>query len=256
MDGPEGARRRAGLVLGAHWGFLAFFAGIAGYHVVNLAITVVMNRHLGEFDPLELHDIGPLLLLAFLPNLLLGLGPVAGSRIWGAGLREDFGLLPTWRDVRIGLACGVLALVAGFGLNLLSIAVYGTGDSTDVSDSPLTDLADTYRGDTVWLVLAAVIVVAGAPVTEELLVRGTLWNGLSCYRIPRWVVLVLTALVFAQLHGEPARVLALFGQGLAIGLARYLSGRVGAAVVAHAANNLPPAVFLFVGTGGLPLALH
>ncbi|GAA4530871.1 type II CAAX endopeptidase family protein [Amycolatopsis samaneae] len=242
-----------GLVLGAHWGLLAFFAGIAGYYLVNLTITVLMNRHLGEFDPLELHDIGPLLLLAFLPNLLLGLGPVLGSRRWGAGLRADFGLLPTWRDVRIGLACGLLALVAGFALNLLSIAVYGTDD---VTDSPLTDLADTYRGDTGWLVLAAVIVVLGAPVTEELLVRGTLWNGLSWYRIPPWAVLALTALVFAQLHGEPTRVLALFGQGLAIGLARHLSGRVGAAVVAHAANNLPPAVFLFVGTGDFSLAAH
>ena len=235
----DGARR----VLGAHWCFVAFFAGIAGYYLANLIIAAAVNRNVGEFDPLELHDIGPLLLLAFVPNLLLGLGPAAGSWLWGEGLRTDFGLKPTWRDVRIGLACGVLALVVGYLLNLMLIAVYG---ADDVSDSPLTDLADTFDGDTVWLVLAAVIVIAGAPITEELLVRGTLWNALSVHRVPPWVVLVLTSLVFAQLHGEPTRTIALFGQGIAMGLARYLSGRVSAGVIAHAANNLPPAVLLFV----------
>lgn len=237
-DDDDGRR-----VLGAHWTFLAFFAGIAGYHLVTLVTAAVMNRSLGEFDPLELRDVGPLLILAFLPNLMLGLGPAAGSWLAGRGLRADFGLIPNWRDVRIGLACGVLALVAGYGLNLLLIAVYGTDN---VSDSPLSDLADASSSDTGWLVLAAVIVVVGAPLTEELLVRGTLWNALAAHRVPPWVVLVLTSLVFAQLHGEPTRTIALFAQGLAFGLARYLSGRVGAGIIAHAANNLPPAVLLFV----------
>jgi membrane protease YdiL (CAAX protease family) len=61
------------------------------------------------------------------------------------------------------------------------------------------------------------------------------------------VVLVLTAIVFAYLHGKPTRTIALLGQGLAIGAARYFTGRVGASVIAHAANNLPPALLLFVG---------
>jgi hypothetical protein len=42
-------------------------------------------------------------------------------------------------------------------------------------------------------------------------------------------------------HGEPTRTIAMFGQGLAI--ARRVFHRPG--VVAHAANNLPPALLLF-----------
>jgi membrane protease YdiL (CAAX protease family) len=243
VEEPDG--RRTGLVFGAHWGFTAFFAGIAGYYLVTLVMTAMLSGHFGEYDPLELRDTGPLLLLAFLPNLLLGLGPAVGSKVWGEGLREDFGLRPTWRDVKIGVACGAAALVAGYLLNLLLLAVYGTDN---VSDGPLSELSDgTAQSDTVWLVLAAVIVVLAAPLTEELLFRGTLWGALGHHRIPAWVILVVTALVFALLHGEPTRTIALFGQGLAIGLARYLSGRVSASVIAHAANNLPPAVLLFVG---------
>lgn len=239
-------------MLGAHWGFAAFFAGVAGYHLVTLVTTVALNRQTGELDPLEL-PAGPLLLLAFLPNLMLGLGPLLGSLRHGEGLSRDFGLVPTWRDVRIGLAFGALALVVGYGLNLAVIAVYG---ADEVSDSPLSDLSDlsdlsNLSGNAdagpAWLVPAALIVVLAAPLTEELLFRGALWNALSAYRIPSWVVLVLTALVFAQVHGEATRTIALFGQGLVLGLARHHSGRVGASVIAHAANNLPPAVLLFAG---------
>ena len=55
------------------------------------------------------------------------------------------------------------------------------------------------------------------------------------------------ALVFAQVHGEPSRMLALFGQGIAIGAARMITGRVSASIVAHATNNLPPALLLLSG---------
>lgn len=241
----DGQARRS-LVLGAHWGFVAFFAGIAGYHLVTLVMSFVLSGRFGGYDPLELRDVGPLLILAFLPTLVLGLGPAVGSKVWGAGLRADFGLRPTWRDVRIGLVCGAAALAAGYLLNLLLLAVYGTDSAVSgVSTSPITELSGTTEGDTVWLVLAAAIVVFAAPVTEELLFRGTLWNAMGYHRLPSWVILLVTALLFAQLHGEAARTIALFGQGIAIGLARYLSGRLSASVIAHAANNLPPAVLLF-----------
>jgi membrane protease YdiL (CAAX protease family) len=232
------------LVLGAHWGFLAFFIGIGGYHLITLIMAAALSGHIGQFDPLEMRDVGPLLLLAFLPNLLLGLGPVIGSKLWGCGIRADFGLVPNQRDVKIGLACGGLALLAGYLVNLVLLAVYGTDR---VSDGPLSELSSDTGNDTVWLVCAAAIVVFAAPVTEELLVRGTLWISLERHRVPQWVVLVLTAIVFAYLHGEPTRTIALLGQGLAIGAARYFTGRVGASVIAHAANNLPPALLLFVG---------
>lgn len=240
---------RERLVLGAHWGFVAFFAGIAGYHLVSLVMSFVLSGRFGGYDPLELRDVGPLLILAFLPTLVLGLGPAVGSKVWGAGLHADFGLRPTWRDVRIGLVCGAAALAAGYLLNLLLLTVYGADrtDRTidDFSPGPITGFSGTTEGDTIWLVLAAAIVVFATPVTEELLFRGTLWNAMGYHRLPSWVILLVTALVFAQLHGEAARTIALFGQGIAIGLARYLSGRLSASIIAHAANNLPPAVLLF-----------
>lgn len=59
------------------------------------------------------------------------------------------------------------------------------------------------------------------------------------------MILGLTALVFALLHQEPTLTLALFAQGVAIGVARMRSGGIGASMVAHATNNFLPAVVLW-----------
>lgn len=238
QEPPAGAR----LVLGAHWGFLAFFGGLGGYYLVTILLTLLMPGEFGAFDPTDLPDAGPLVLLAFLPTLVLGLGPAIGSWSWGRGLRAEFGLLPTLRDLKVGLACGAVALVAGYLASLVLLSFDGDGRG---QDDPVTELGD---GSALgWRVLAAVIVVIAAPLGEELLIRGALWNALAHYRIPQWTLVVLTAVVFAQLHGEPDRTVVLLVQGLAIGVARSVTGRCGASLVAHAANNLPPAVLLFVG---------
>ncbi|SFO84445.1 hypothetical protein SAMN05421810_101152 [Amycolatopsis arida] len=233
---------RAATVLGAHWGLLAFFAGIGGYYLLTLVMAVVLAGHVDVGDPLQPRELGPVILLAFLPNLLLGLGPVVGSRLRGRGPRADFGLVPTARDVKVGLACGGFALLAGYLLNLLLLGTYGP---ERMFEGPLADLSSGLGDSLGWLVVAAVIVVLVAPVTEELLFRGALWNALDHHRVPPWAILLFTALVFAHLHDQPARTIALLGQGVAIGAARLITGRTGASVVAHAANNLPPALLLF-----------
>ena len=140
-------RGRTRTVLGAHWGFLAFFVGLGIYHLVTLVMTALR-----------------------------------------------------WR-------CAGAALLAGYLLNLLLVGLDGTDPE---SGGPLADFARANDNNVLWLALAAVIVVVATPLAEELLIRG-----------------------------------ALLGQGVVIGWARLRTGRVGASLVAHAADNLPPALPLF-----------
>lgn len=238
---PVPARER--LVLGAHWGLLAFFVGLGGYHLLGMVIALVFTGTYSGPVPFDLPAAGPILLLAFLPTLALGLGPALGSWRWGRGLRLDFGLVPSLRDLRVGLSCGLFALFAGYLLSFVMLVVYG---EEQLADAPLRELTEGLGGNVLWLVVAMLIMVLLAPLAEELLVRGSLWSGLEHYRVPPWAILVLTAAVFAYLHSEPVRTVPLFGQGLAIGAARMITGRIGASMVAHATNNLPPAVLLLV----------
>ncbi|MFI9009517.1 lysostaphin resistance A-like protein [Actinosynnema sp. NPDC053489] len=225
----------------AHWGFLAFFAGLGGYHLAVLVFTAATADRFAEVDVTDPPVLGPLLLLVFLPNVLLGLGPVVVSWRRGDGPDKDFGLVPTARDVKVGLAAGGAALLAAWLLGALLLRI--NPDRT----SSLNRIGELAGGRTVWLAAAALFVFLGAPLTEELLTRGALWQALAHYRVPKVAILALTAVVFAFLHEESWRVLSLFAQGLAIGAARMTTGRVAASVVAHATNNLLPAVYLYTG---------
>ncbi|MQA09493.1 MAG: CPBP family intramembrane metalloprotease [Pseudonocardiaceae bacterium] len=228
-----------------HWGFLAFFGGIGGYYVVSLILSAVLSSQLADnFEISDVPQLGPMVLLAFVPNVLLGIAPAVGSWRWGRGLRADFGIIPTRRDITIGLGCGGFALLVAYLVNLVLLGVYGP---ERMPRDPLSEVRELAGDQTVWLALTVVFLVIGAPLTEELLLRGALWGALEHYKVPRYAILVLTSLVFAFLHEEPTRTPALIAQGLAIGAARMITGRTGASMVAHAANNLLPALVLLQG---------
>lgn len=233
-DGPGGAawavRPALAPLRGLPWGFTAFFVGYAAYYLLHLALNSAVPG---------LHR-GPLLLLSFAPNILLGLVPLVLSWWRGRGPTADFGLIPAKRDITVGLLCGAAALVGSWLLSLVLVGLVGPPPQSE-----LTDLQA--GGRSVWLLLFAVFAFAGAPLTEELLLRGALWGALEHHRVPRCAVLVLTALVFAFVHQEPWRLPILFSAGIALGTARMITGRLATSVVAHATNNLLPAVALFLG---------
>jgi membrane protease YdiL (CAAX protease family) len=231
-----------------NWGIPAYFLGYGSFYVLGLIITGVVASLSVRLDDLPSGDRGPLVLLALAPNVLLGLGPAVMSWWQGNGLRKDFGIVPTRRDVWIGLLCGLVAFGLGLVINLLlqAFVFKNPGNGTNNAVQQLSGLSG---GRTVWLALAALFVVFGAPLTEETLVRGALWGALEGYKLHRYAILALTSLLFAFMHQEPAVTLALFCQGVAIGTARMITGRIGASMIAHATNNLIPALLLFFVLG-------
>jgi membrane protease YdiL (CAAX protease family) len=220
------------------WGVAAFVFGYGGYYLVGLLVSGALPGHAPGFDPARPPSLSPLLLLAFVPNIMLGLIPAVFSWWKGRGLRSDFGIVPTRRDVKVGLACGISALVASSALGLVLIRVSGAPPDERISQL-------TQGPKSIWLLLFALFAFIGAPLTEELLVRGALWGALEHYRIPRGSILMLTALIFALIHLDLWRLPILFVGGLALGYARMRTGRIGASMVAHATNNFLPALVLF-----------
>jgi membrane protease YdiL (CAAX protease family) len=210
------------------WGLPAFLLGFGLYYVVSLLIIGFLPAPDGP-------RAGARLLVPFIANLFLGLVPWWFSRRRGRGARTDFGLLPNRRDFEVGVSWGIGSLIVGLLISLLLSHLI----------PPQTSQVSTHLDG--WLVGYSLFLVIGAPITEELLVRGALWGALEHYGVPRLTILVLTALVFAFIHLDPSRLASLFAQGLAIGGARLVTGRVGASMVAHATNNLLPGIVTLVG---------
>lgn len=227
--------------VGLPWGFVGFFTGFGGFYLVSLIVTGAVAAVAIDPDAVQSHLRGPVVLVALLPNLMLGLGPAVLSWWRGNGPRRDFGIRFTRTDLATGFSCGVIALAVGLAINLILQALVFHTPQQGVAQQ----LGELSGGRSGWLAFALLYVVLVAPLNEEMLMRGALWGALEHYRLPKLMILGLTALVFALLHQEPTLTVALFAQGVVIGVARMRTGGIGASMIAHATNNFLPAVVLW-----------
>ncbi|SFG46944.1 hypothetical protein SAMN05421678_10682 [Actinopolymorpha cephalotaxi] len=163
--------------------------------------------------------------------------PLLASRRRGNGPRSDLALWFRPVDVVIGLvACLTVLLVAALIL-LATIAVTGSTPT-----SALGDVAG--HANAHWQVVALAVMALCAAFMEEVHFRGMWWSALRRRGLGAWPTLLVTAVLFALVHLEPARILLLFGAGLAAGYVRMRSDRLGPAIVTHLLVNLLAAASL------------
>lgn len=173
-----------------------------------------------------------LLLASVIPWIGMAGFPILITALKGNGLRMDLGLRWSWRDVGIGVLYGLLTLAVAIIMGLATEALFG-----DFS-SAAGDLAEELTSP-VALILFAITVGLGAPIVEEICFRGLGLGSLAKRRLPAWLAIVLSALIFALFHLEPVRMGVLFGVGLVLGFARWRTGSTTTSIVAHMTNNFP-----------------
>nr|WP_223207978.1 type II CAAX endopeptidase family protein [Actinopolyspora erythraea] len=226
------------------WGFGAFFLAEAVFVLVSVGLAALF----GDFG--EGGWVGPVFVLVLMaPTVLAGLVAVAATVVRGNGPVRDFGL--RWRrsDVRIGLLIGFAGLV----LSTVASSLWTRWVGTERANSAVGSLLEDVRLPPVLAVVIFLHVWLIAPVCEELLYRGLLWGAMERLRFNQLTVFLLTTAIFAIGHFEPARTLLLIVIAVPIGLARLVTGRLTASVVAHQVNNFLPALgLLLMSLGMLP----
>jgi len=168
------------------------------------------------------------------------------TRIRGNGPRIDLGLTMTRRDVVVGVACGFAGLVITIPASVLYVAIVGA-DATSAVGEALGGI----RATPALAVLIFVLVVFVAPFCEEVVYRGLLWGAVERLGANRWWALGITTLVFALAHLEFTRTPLLLVVAIPIGIARVITGRLPAGVIAHQINNLLPGLVLMLGLLGV-----
>jgi membrane protease YdiL (CAAX protease family) len=133
-----------------------------------------------------------------------------------------------------------LPLVIGIGLAgglFPSWVIEQLGDALP-GFSPIVDTLVTtaLQGPAATKVAITLAVAVAAPVCEELVFRGYLWAALERYLSAGWAF-VVTSLVFAFYHLDPAQVVGVLPIGFALGWARWRTGSVWPSMVLHATNN-------------------
>lgn len=215
-------------------------AWVAGGLVVAPVLVVVAGGRAG--DDLTI----PQLALAALGSWAVFVAAlVVVSRRWGSSrLLADLGCSFRRIDL-IGLPLGVatqLALVPLLYVPLRS-AWPDTFDA-DKLEERARDLADRASGSGV--VLLVVVVVIGAPLVEELVYRGLVQRSVSV-PLGRASGLLVTSALFSLVHLRPVEFPGLMLAGAVFGAGVVLTGRLGPAIVTHAAFNATGLVMVLLG---------
>lgn len=172
--------------------------------------------------------------------VLIGVAWWTSTRKGTGSLVDDFGLRFQWRDMPLGLAVGFGAQLA-IGIVLLPIYELFGVDRHDVGKVArnLTDRARSPIG----VIALTVVVVAVAPVVEELFYRGV-WLRSAERRWGTVAGVVVSAVVFGLMHLQPVDTPALIAFGLVVGWLAARYRRLGPSVWAHVAFNLTAVVTL------------
>lgn len=161
-------------------------------------------------------------------------------------LRRSLGVKrPTLRDVGLGLAYGIGAFFVvqlGFGL-LVTQLIAALGQEVPEIQEEVQSAVQGVGGVSL-LVSFAVAVLA--PVGEELLYRGVLYQALA-KRLPGWPAIGLTGLAFGLTHVEPFVIVLTFPLGMALAWMMRRHGTLLVPVLAHAVFNLIGVVLIRLG---------
>ena len=148
------------------------------------------------------------------------------------------------RDVLLGIPLGiasqlVLVNAVTWPLSKLFPDVF----SFDEVSKRASDLADNANGW--WIVVLILVVVAGAPIVEEMVYRGVVQPGLVAAwgsRAGIW----FTAFLFAAIHFQPIEFPGLLAFALVLGWARQSTDRLGLSVITHTAFNATGLLLVFL----------
>jgi membrane protease YdiL (CAAX protease family) len=213
-------------------GFAALVVG-ALFVPIPLAAAVLMVfgvAHERDFrNPLAWPTLtAELVGIAVALPVLLALLPLLAQR----SLRELGLRMPRLRDLAWGVG-GAIAMVAvaAMAASLQEHAVHLKADEVQVH------LLRAARGlEVPGIVILACVV---APIVEELLFRGFLFNALLRYT-PVWLAVVLCGALFGLAHNQPGNLGALAplaAVGMVLATIYYRSGSLVAAMLAHASFN-------------------
>jgi hypothetical protein len=168
--------------------------------------------------------------------------------VWrGNGPVIDLRVTWRWADIKVGLRLGVGGTVLTTVAALVWTRIVGANDASsaintviDGGKMPLT--AALVMFVYVWLV---------GPICEEIIFRGLLWGAIQRQQWGRWAAFSLSTAIFAVSHLEPIRTTLLLVIAIPIGLARLLTGRLPASVIAHQVNNFLPALAMLLVAMGV-----
>jgi membrane protease YdiL (CAAX protease family) len=181
--------------------------------------------------------------------IALGGTCVLVSRAYGSGrLSEDFGLRFEPSDVAVGIVTSIVLLVVAAVIGALFAHTSLRGSNTGI--------VARQGGNTLGVIIVALVAAVGAPIFEELFFRGFLRVSLAS-RIGAsaiWVQAVLFGIAHYQFgvgRQNISVMVAIGGLGIVLGYVAQRTGRLAAGMIAHGTFNLVVTLTIVLGPAGV-----
>ncbi len=234
--------------LAQRWGLPDIVIGFV-FIIVIVAVATVLGLAIGGLDTMDqlvdgdLSGADTLIFLAltsFGQGAAMGSWPVIVARWKGNGVRNDFGWRFEWVDIAYGLGIGGLMLFlaggVGYGVSALVGLDPGAGESTNTQI-----ISDASGGPAFFIILMAAVVIA--PIAEELFFRGLCLRAIE-KRFGTVAAVLGSTFLFTLPHftnpslaGTTVLFAVIGSVGLVLAVLTVKTGRIGAAVIAHAVFN-------------------
>jgi hypothetical protein len=158
-----------------------------------------------------------------------------GRLLGGGNITLGLGAMPVRRH-RLVAVFAVLMIL--WVCVYVAVLIHFHAIATTISTGLPTVLAAQMRGRPVVLAIRLLLVIAVAPLAEELFFRGWLWTALR-RSWGAWPTALVTGGVWLAVHAlnAPFRALILLPQAILLSLARHYGGSVRASLPIHVANN-------------------
>jgi membrane protease YdiL (CAAX protease family) len=156
-----------------------------------------------------------------------------------------YGRWMSWTDILLGPAGFLVYIVLSALLVYVGSLVIGF-NTTQTQDVGFQGL-QTYTQ----YVLAFITLVVMAPIAEETLFRGYLYDKVKKY-VPTWLAIIITSVTFGLVHGQWNVGLDVFALSIVLCLLREISGSIWPSIWLHMLKNGIAFYILFIS----PMILH
>ncbi len=156
--------------------------------------------------------------------------------------KEDIGLtrLPTWMDIGLAPAGFIVYFLGSMLLLYLCSLVFPGLNLNQAQETGFGGVFHNYE-----LLLAFFTLVVLAPFAEEVLFRGYLYGKLR-QRVPMWVAVLLTSVLFGVIHGQWNVGLDVFILSIVMCALREITGNIWAGMLVHMIKNSIAFYIIFI----------
>ena len=225
------------------WGFGAFLLVEAVLLLSAVFLAAILDPHPAGHPVTVADDM----LGTILPTALAAAVAVLVTVLRGNGPVVDLRLSFRWVDVKVGLKYGAVGVVLTIVAALIWTRIVGAHDAS----SAINTVLDRRTMPLTAAIVMFVYVWLVGPICEEIIFRGLLWGAIQRQEWGRWAAFGLSTAIFAVSHLEPIRTTLLLVIAVPIGLARLVTGRLPASIIAHQMNNFLPALAMLLVSVGV-----